>query len=97
MFIFSSTDTFNHFQHPVDLVAEWVYKSIYMDLTVFKISFHLIFIKFKLYAKISECNFTQCIWLNSNINQDILCLIDSMPPEILVSLAEDVVPIDEKR
>lgn len=88
MFIFSSTDTFNHFQHPVDLVAEWVYKAIL---------FHLIFIKFKLYAKISECNFTQCIWLNSNINQDILCLIDSMPPEILVSLAEDVVPIDEKR
>ncbi|KTG34710.1 hypothetical protein cypCar_00000316 [Cyprinus carpio] len=49
----SSTDTFSHFQHPVDLVAD-------------------------------------------PINQDILCLSDSVPPDVLVSLAEDVIPIDTK-
>lgn len=29
--MFSSTDTLNEFQNPVDLAAKWVFKSIHMD------------------------------------------------------------------
>lgn len=29
--MFSSTDTLNDFQNPIDLVAKWVFKSIHMD------------------------------------------------------------------